>query len=351
MIPAQLAEKAAGKASRALTGDVYVSKWQTTKGKGKKKKVVDRELHINPLLVIAAVGAGVLAVGVGMFATQATLKAKYGHKFAVINKLQGRPGVPAWDGIDFEKAKTMTYQKFHPSVPGTGHYITVTFPATGKTNMYTLTDIWWDPTHTYYLFNKTLTATEWIAAGRPGFIDNGNGYTYQSGMDGEPTTGQRWVEDTPMIQAYYTTEPALVMTGMIEPYRWDAPFQFPTKHYDAIVEIPEKWECKRIDKRVVTGASELKTFLPGGDKPSTTGYTFTALSWEAAYAMAYPDKPLGSHYKGHLINANGEFSTGMVDYEVKLHVEGSTPTRKLVQIGEKRLLPMMGTRTPTSLLG
>ena len=74
MIPAQLAEKAAGKASRALTGDVYVSKWQTTKGKGKKKKVVDRELHINPLLVIAAVGAGALAVDVGMFATKTTIE-------------------------------------------------------------------------------------------------------------------------------------------------------------------------------------------------------------------------------------------------------------------------------------
>jgi len=66
-----LAAEAAGKAStglqKALTGDIYTKRWTEIVGKGKKAKLVEKELRVNPVgiglgaaaLATAAVGAGI----------------------------------------------------------------------------------------------------------------------------------------------------------------------------------------------------------------------------------------------------------------------------------------------------
>ena len=69
---AQILPIAAGKAkersTEAVKGDVYVRKWTSVEGKGKKKRVVEHEIHANPgsiglTAVGLAVGAGVAVVG------------------------------------------------------------------------------------------------------------------------------------------------------------------------------------------------------------------------------------------------------------------------------------------------
>ncbi len=72
MVPfaAKAAQNASQVASSALTHDLYVKRWTSTKGKGKKKKVVDHELHINPVSIAILGGAatlGVAAVGLGLW--------------------------------------------------------------------------------------------------------------------------------------------------------------------------------------------------------------------------------------------------------------------------------------------
>jgi hypothetical protein len=71
-VPPIVAAKAATDAQKALTGDVYIRKWQTkrTVGKGKKKQTIvrDHEVHVNPLTVLVAGGVaagGVLALAMG----------------------------------------------------------------------------------------------------------------------------------------------------------------------------------------------------------------------------------------------------------------------------------------------
>ncbi len=49
---------ASKRVAEALKNDIYVVSWSSVKGKGKKKRVVEHELHVNPV----AVGVGV-AVG------------------------------------------------------------------------------------------------------------------------------------------------------------------------------------------------------------------------------------------------------------------------------------------------
>jgi len=71
MIPPVLAAEIAAKgkqtASKAITGDVYIRRWTTTRttGKGKKKRTIttEHEAHVNPLSI--AIGAAVTAVTVG----------------------------------------------------------------------------------------------------------------------------------------------------------------------------------------------------------------------------------------------------------------------------------------------
>jgi len=330
----KLAEKAAEKASRALTGDIYVSRWKTTKGKGKKKKVVDRELHINPLTAIVAVGAGALALGVGMFATQTTLKAKYGHKYAVIDRIAGQAGRAAYDGIDFEKAKTMTYQVFHPSIPAQGHYVTETKMSSSVVKVYTLREAYYNPV-TQSMTNKSLVEEDWILAGKPDYINNSGlpydqGYSYTAGMKDTSYTVQTWVEDSPGAPPYYTTEKALQYTGnALDPWKWMSPEPMPTKHYDAIQAIPEKWVCKRLDTRIADNRD----------------YKYEGSSWEAAFFAAYPElkQPIGNNtYKGH-------DATGKV-IDVNMGYYNAADGSIHVNIGEKRMLPTMGERTPTSLV-
>jgi hypothetical protein len=56
--------KAAEHAGRALTGDIYTRRWTTVKGTGRKKKLVDHELRVNPVSVgLGLVAAGVAAAG------------------------------------------------------------------------------------------------------------------------------------------------------------------------------------------------------------------------------------------------------------------------------------------------
>ena len=63
-VPPLMAARSAGIASsevkKALTGDVYVRRWQSTRGKGKKKQLIDHELRIN------AVSGAAIAVGTGL---------------------------------------------------------------------------------------------------------------------------------------------------------------------------------------------------------------------------------------------------------------------------------------------
>ena len=71
MIPPVLAAEIAAKgkqtASKAITGDVYIRRWTTTRttGKGKKKRTIttEHEAHVNPLSI--AIGAAVTAATVG----------------------------------------------------------------------------------------------------------------------------------------------------------------------------------------------------------------------------------------------------------------------------------------------
>ena len=79
--------KAAERAGKALTGDVYTRSWTSVVGKGKKKKVVDHTLHVNPLtLAIGTMFAGgALALGaIGLWATQRKLDSKVGGDFVRI---------------------------------------------------------------------------------------------------------------------------------------------------------------------------------------------------------------------------------------------------------------------------
>ena len=76
--------KAAERAGKALTGDVYTRSWTSVVGKGKTKKVVDHTLHVNPLtLAIGTMFAGgALALGaIGLWATQRKLDSKVGGDF------------------------------------------------------------------------------------------------------------------------------------------------------------------------------------------------------------------------------------------------------------------------------
>lgn len=67
MITGGAAKKGSEIASNALTGDVYIRRWKSLKGTGKKKRETEHELHVNPLtLAVGAAAAGVAAVGAGI---------------------------------------------------------------------------------------------------------------------------------------------------------------------------------------------------------------------------------------------------------------------------------------------
>jgi len=70
ILGAKTAEKGSGIASNAAAGlknDLYVRKWTTVTGKGKDRKLVDHELHINPVGVALGAAATALAAGAAAF--------------------------------------------------------------------------------------------------------------------------------------------------------------------------------------------------------------------------------------------------------------------------------------------
>ena len=76
-LPPLLLAKGTTDASRglqkALTGDIYSKHWTEVVGKGKKAKVVDHEVHVNPVgigLGAVALGAAALAVGAALWVAQ-----------------------------------------------------------------------------------------------------------------------------------------------------------------------------------------------------------------------------------------------------------------------------------------
>ena len=64
-------------AGKALTGDIYTRRWTSVVGKGKKKRVVEHEAHLNTLsAVILAAGAATTAAlaGAALWATGKSFK-------------------------------------------------------------------------------------------------------------------------------------------------------------------------------------------------------------------------------------------------------------------------------------
>ena len=89
-IPPLIAAKGAANASQkvktALSGDIYTRRWQSTKGKGKKKKTVDHELRVNAVSAAALAVAGAATVALGAMAlwmTQRKLKPTDANKTIV----------------------------------------------------------------------------------------------------------------------------------------------------------------------------------------------------------------------------------------------------------------------------
>jgi len=72
-VPPLLALKAAqtaqGSLQKALTGDIYTKTWVETVGKGKKAKIVEHTVHVNPV----GIGLGALAIGATATAALAAL--------------------------------------------------------------------------------------------------------------------------------------------------------------------------------------------------------------------------------------------------------------------------------------
>ena len=68
-VPPLVAYKAATSAQKALTGDIYTRRWVTVEGKGKKKRIIEHEAHINPV----GIGLGALAIGAAATAGVAAL--------------------------------------------------------------------------------------------------------------------------------------------------------------------------------------------------------------------------------------------------------------------------------------
>lgn len=77
MLPAALMG-AQERSTEAVKGDVYTRRWSTVQGKGKKKKVVEHELHVNPGSV--GLGAIGLAVGAGVAGLGAALALRFSGK-------------------------------------------------------------------------------------------------------------------------------------------------------------------------------------------------------------------------------------------------------------------------------
>ena len=76
-VPPLVALKAAGSAQKALTGDLYVKRWQTVKKRPKSKGgdlAVEHELHINPITVGVGLVGGVAVLGLAAYVGTKALK-------------------------------------------------------------------------------------------------------------------------------------------------------------------------------------------------------------------------------------------------------------------------------------
>ena len=87
----------ASNAASAMKNDLYVRRWSTVTGKGKQKKVVDHELHINPVGV--AVGAIGVAVGAGLAGLAGALALRYSGKKVVSGEVSKRFMVDEFDAV------------------------------------------------------------------------------------------------------------------------------------------------------------------------------------------------------------------------------------------------------------
>ena len=113
LLAAQTAQKASTGLQKALSGDLYVRRWQSVKKRPKSKGgplVVDHELHVNPLMVAAAAGVGllgaaVLGVGAYVFGVRANVSStkvvrrildEYEPVYETVTVVD-IAAIPAWD--------------------------------------------------------------------------------------------------------------------------------------------------------------------------------------------------------------------------------------------------------------
>jgi hypothetical protein len=125
LIPIAIGAKAAsgtGQAvARAMTNDIAVYHTSYIKGKGKKKHVVDREIHVNPVsvgvgaaVVVGSVAAAALLTGIALFASgqMATREAGVTNTYTVIQTsdegsaskytVYNQSGVPVKRGVTWD---------------------------------------------------------------------------------------------------------------------------------------------------------------------------------------------------------------------------------------------------------
>jgi hypothetical protein len=92
-VPPLVALKATGSAQKALTGDLYVKRWQTVKKRSKAQGgnvAVDHELHINPVGIAiagAAATAAAAILGLGAYMMGARLKVNSGEGAKTVKRI------------------------------------------------------------------------------------------------------------------------------------------------------------------------------------------------------------------------------------------------------------------------
>ena len=119
-LPPLLLAKGTTDASRglqkALTGDIYSKHWTEVVGKGKKAKLVEHEVHVNPVgigLGVVALGAATLAVGVALWVGQMRIVPTKVYQYHTIVDVPEVPEVPAiwnWVTVDDEWVEPLVVQ-------------------------------------------------------------------------------------------------------------------------------------------------------------------------------------------------------------------------------------------------
>ena len=107
VLPAIIGAKAGETATKALTGDIYVRKTIQTVGKGKDKRLLEKELHVNPVTLgigAVAVGGAALLTGAALWFMQKKPIVSQGKEFVRIAEekdttyktVVDEPAIPAW---------------------------------------------------------------------------------------------------------------------------------------------------------------------------------------------------------------------------------------------------------------